>query len=121
VIASCASPLLDRTEGLEEAGVETAHRSLWTSSSTVQAGCLGGENEGVPKMKLWEGWGSLCLMGCVVATTLSLTVLTERWSIVGATVGVALGILTGGLSAAAVQGSGESLVPSTRGQTDGKC
>ena len=72
-------------------------------------------------MKLWDGWGSLCLMGCVVATTLSLTVLTERWSIVGATVGVALGILAGGLSAAAVQGSGESLVPSTRGQTDGKC
>ena len=80
-------PLLDRTEGLEEAGVETAHRSLWTSSSTVQAGCLGGENGGVPKMKLWEGWGSLCLMGCLVVTTLSLTVLTERWSIVGATVG----------------------------------
>lgn len=60
-------------------------------------------------------------MGCVVATILSLTVLMERWSIVGATVGVALGILAGGLSAAAAQGSGESLVPSTRRQTDGKC
>lgn len=47
-----------------------------------------------------EGWGFLCLIGCMVAVALSLSLLTGTWQVVGCGVGVLLGILSGGLYAA---------------------
>lgn len=49
-----------------------------------------------------EGWGFICLMGCLVAVALSLSLLTGDWQAVGCGLGVILGILSGGLFAAAV-------------------
>lgn len=51
-------------------------------------------------MSRLEGWGFLCLIGCMVAVALSLSLLSGTWQIIGCGVGVMLGILSGGLYAA---------------------
>lgn len=56
-----------------------------------------------------EGWGFLCLMGCMVAVALSLTLLGGIWQAAGCGAGALLGILAGGLYAASatpVNGNG---------------
>jgi hypothetical protein len=49
-----------------------------------------------------EGWAFMCLIGCLVAVALSLTLLAGTWQAVGCGVGALLGILSGGLYAASV-------------------
>ncbi len=47
--------------------------------------------------KTLEFWAFLSLIGCLLLLTLSLTVLSGIWTIVGSVVAVILGILSGGL------------------------
>lgn len=54
-------------------------------------------------MSKLEGWAFLCLIGCLLAITLSWTVLSGGWAIVGSVVAVILGILSGGLYGASVR------------------
>jgi hypothetical protein len=54
-------------------------------------------------MRGLESWGFLCLIGCPVLVTLSLTVLTGGWAIAGNFIAVLLGILSGGFYAASAQ------------------
>ncbi len=54
-------------------------------------------------MRSLENWGFLCLIGCPVLVTLSLTVLTGGWAIAGNVIAVILGILSGGFYAASAQ------------------
>jgi hypothetical protein len=44
-----------------------------------------------------EGWAFLCLMGCLLAVSLSLTLLAGAWQAAGCLLGVLLGVLSGGL------------------------
>jgi hypothetical protein len=50
-----------------------------------------------------EGWGFLCLMGCLLSVTLSLSLLSNSWQALGCVVGALLGILGGGLYAASIK------------------
>jgi hypothetical protein len=54
-------------------------------------------------MRGLESWGFLCLIGCPILVTLSLTVLTGGWSIAGNVIAMVLGILSGGFYAASAQ------------------
>lgn len=54
-------------------------------------------------MSSLEGWGFLSLIGCMLLVTLSMTVLTGEWSIVGGIIAIVLGILSGGLYAASAR------------------
>jgi hypothetical protein len=54
-------------------------------------------------MRSLESWGFICLIGCPLFITLSLTVLTGGWSIAGQIVAAMLGVLSGGLYAASVR------------------
>jgi hypothetical protein len=47
-----------------------------------------------------EGWGFLCLIGCMMTVTVSLSLFTGPWQALGCGVGTLLGILSGGLYAA---------------------
>lgn len=49
-----------------------------------------------------EGWAFLCLMGCVILTTLSLSLVSGIWQAVGCVLAALLGIVSGGLYAASV-------------------
>jgi hypothetical protein len=51
----------------------------------------------------FEGWAFLFLIGCLLLTALSLTILPNGWMIAGSVAAVALGVLSGGLYAAAPQ------------------
>jgi hypothetical protein len=53
-------------------------------------------------MQKLEGWGFLCLIGCLVAIALSMFVLEGTGRLIGCGIGVFLGILSGGLYAASV-------------------
>ncbi len=44
-----------------------------------------------------EFWAFLSLMGCLLFVTLSLTILSGGWVIIGSVVAVMLGVLSGGL------------------------
>lgn len=67
-----------------------------------------------------EGWGFLCLIGCMVAVALSLSLATGIWQAVGCGVGALLGILSGGLYAASVTPPGrEERPPQALHRTDG--
>lgn len=57
-------------------------------------------------MRAREGWAFTALIGCFLAVILSLTVLTGGWAIASAAVGVALGMLSGGLFAVSATGGG---------------
>jgi len=54
-------------------------------------------------MRGLESWGLMCLIGCPLFVTLSLTVLTGGWAIFAGAIAVVLGILSGGLYAASAQ------------------
>ena len=54
-------------------------------------------------MRDLESWGFMCLIGCPLFVTLSLTVLTGGWAIVAGAIAVVLGVLSGGLYAASAQ------------------
>lgn len=54
-------------------------------------------------MNQLEGWGFISLMSCLVAITLSLTLLSGTWQVGGCIIAVVLGILSGGLYAASVR------------------
>lgn len=49
-----------------------------------------------------EGWGFVCLIGCMVIVALSLSLLAGAWQAIGCGVAAILGILSGGLYAASV-------------------
>ncbi len=53
--------------------------------------------------KKLELWAFLSLIGCLLVLTLSLTILSGGWTIVGSVVAVILGILSGGLYGASVR------------------
>jgi hypothetical protein len=57
-------------------------------------------------MRSLESWGFMCLIGCPLFVTLSLTVLTGGWAIAGNLIAVVLGILSGGFYAASAQNRG---------------
>lgn len=50
-----------------------------------------------------EGWGFLCLIGCAVTVTLSLSLLSGGWQVGGTLAGVLIGVLAGGLYAASAR------------------
>ncbi len=50
-----------------------------------------------------ERWGWLCLVGCLLAVTVSLTLPSRGWQVAVASAGVVAGILSGGLLAASVR------------------
>jgi hypothetical protein len=50
-----------------------------------------------------EGWGFLCLIGCAVTVTLSLSLLSGGWQVGGTLAGVVIGVLAGGLYAASAR------------------
>ncbi len=50
-----------------------------------------------------EGWGFMCLIGCMAATAMSLSLLSGGWQVAVALAGAALGVLSGGLYAASVR------------------
>jgi hypothetical protein len=54
-------------------------------------------------MRSLKSWGFMCLMGCPLFVTLSLTVLTGGWAVAGSIVAIVLGILSGGLYAASAR------------------
>jgi hypothetical protein len=54
-------------------------------------------------MRSLESWGFMCLMGCPLFVTLSLTVLTGGWAVAGSIIAIVLGILSGGLYAASAR------------------
>jgi hypothetical protein len=54
-------------------------------------------------MRGLESWGFMCLIGCPLFVTLSLTVLTGGWAIFAGAIAVVLGVLSGGLYAASAQ------------------
>jgi len=53
--------------------------------------------------KKLESWAFLSLIVCLLFLTLSLTVLSGGWAIIGSVVAVILGILSGGLFGASVR------------------
>jgi hypothetical protein len=57
-------------------------------------------------MSSLEGWAFLCMIGCPLFITLSLTVLTGGWAIAANLIAVVLGILSGGLYAVSGQNRG---------------
>jgi hypothetical protein len=52
--------------------------------------------------RAWSSAGFLCLIGCMVMITLSLTIMPKDWVNAGLGFSVGLGLLSAGLSAAAV-------------------
>ncbi len=54
-------------------------------------------------MRSLEFWAFMCLIGCPVLVTLSLTVLTGWWAIAVNIIAVVIGILSGGLYATSAQ------------------
>jgi hypothetical protein len=59
-------------------------------------------------MRNLESWGFICLMGCPLFVTLSLTVLTGGWAIAGNIIAAILGVLSGGFYGASVWYRGRS-------------
>ncbi|MCX7667279.1 MAG: hypothetical protein N2112_17245, partial [Gemmataceae bacterium] len=59
-------------------------------------------HKGVSPMSSREGWAFLCLMGCCVTITISLSLLSGIWQAVGCVLAALLGIVSGGLYAASV-------------------
>lgn len=60
-------------------------------------------NEVTMSISKMEGWGFVLLMGCLITTTLSLTLLSGGWQIAGSLAAVGMGILSGGFYAASVR------------------
>lgn len=93
---SSSNPHLTRSDhALKNLGVKDTH--LPRNEMMKRGNPYGGL-----RMSRLEGWGFLCLMGCMLSVALSLSLLSGGWQVAGCGIGVLLGVLAGGLYGASV-------------------